>query len=769
MKFTELKPYGRDDVFTLANDVGAFEVDKETGWIRSCRWLEGDIDLFRQTRGGIPGYIGGIRVYDEHDRVWYSDLESEFKVSRMRQKGKEVSFYKQFKKAPFRVKVTFKIDKDCLNWEVEAAKRTGKVVDRSLRVYFFLPLIAGWDVWAPCRHGEKAFDGMTPFEFMYTQIPYVSEQEIVLPMVSHYNRPLRVGYSMVEPIDENVPAAKFVFNNADKCYNWGSMHKDVRDVPVLEAVNYYIGLVGDRKMRTKVMIFLHEGDWRPGLGMVYRRWQEFFDPFNDAIYDREGVFMCGGVQNADQVEEWKRIGLKTLEVHGHFQDYCDYYQEGKDKWFRIGVKETLRRKLMQEKGEENQPGWAKAKENQSKGLPAHAGCMSAEVERWIAGHSDEELAEKIGMPLSELYHTRDDIKRRLKILKDAGISPHWYFNYTDGYRPRVEKEWPDSISRDEDGEPVPSGWYMCHNMNADPQWSFGKFCYESARRIFDEYPMLDGFFLDCFRHYEIDFGHDDGVTVVNGKPCYSMNHSYDDIEKKIKTEIMKPRNLTSFANKPMSIRSMHYCDGQLLEGNGDQYEEKFFWASIANPMFFMWTHGDAVLDENLRRSVLHGCYPRQHDLAEETIAMYQKYLPLYAQFHRRVFCFEPDPLRVPQDSRGKLYTIKDGYVAGIANLHVGDADEVKWAKRPYALFRVAAGHDVKSAGVMYPGDNEMRTVPFKFDGTFIAVPMDQYRNCAVVRLFVGGRSGKDIGPDIFAQRGRMCADPDSAFEDISAR
>ena len=57
----------------------------------------------------------------------------------------------------------------------------------------------------------------------------------------------------------------------------------------------------------------------------------------------------------------------------------------------------------------------------------------------------------------------------------------------------------------------------------------------------------------------------------------------------------------------------------------------------------------------------------------------------------------------------------------------------------------------------------------KADGTFIAVPLDEYRNCAVVRLFVRGRSDREIGPDIFAQRGRMCADPDSAFEDISRR
>lgn len=758
------EPLKKSALWTLSNKVASVDIEKKTGFIRGCRWRGTDIDLFEQVRGGIPGYIGGLRIYDERDRKWYSDYETPFTVSKATMKGKKVSLLKQFKGAPFRIEVIFEMGKDGLRWEVNAEKTKAKVADRSLRIYFNTPLIAGWDVWAPCYFGEVTFDGMTPFEFMYTQIPYVSKQEIVLPMTSHFNRNLDVGYSVVLPIDANVPAAKFAFNNAEKCFNWGSMHKNPADVPVLETITYYIGLVGNRPMHTEAMLLFHEGDWRPGLGTVYRRWKPFFDPFNDAIYDREGVFICGGVQNADNVKQLVDHGVKTMEVHGHFNDYCDYYQDGKDRWLKIGHKEGLRRKLMEKEG----------KDSRAKGAARHqaekATSIEEQVENYLDSHSDQELAEFLGVPKKELFHTRKDIKRRLQKLTDAGIDCHWYFNYTDGYRPRVEKEWPDSISRDEDGNPIPSGWYMCHNMNADPRWSFGKFTYDSAQKIFDEYPMLKGFFLDCFRHYEIDFAHDDGVTVVNGKPAYSMNHSYDDIERLIKTKIMKPRNLTAFANKPMSIRSMRYCDGQLLEGDGDQYEEKFFWACIAMPMFFMWTRTTFELEECLRRAVLHGCFPRNPGkFTRQTAKLYQRYLPLYREFHRRVLCFEPDPMRAPEGSRGKFYTVPDGYIASVVNLSIHDEDKHIYGKKNYALFRVERGHDVSKVGVMLPGDKEMQSVPFKFDGTFIAVPLDRYKNCAVIKLFVTEKTGKKIGKDTFAQRPRMCGDPDSAFEDISVR
>jgi hypothetical protein len=737
------------------------DVERPRGIIRSLYFKKAGVDLFQQLRGGITGYAGRLRIYDEHDERWYDDLKTPFAVAGASKRGRTVRIIRRYRGAPFTVEMVLTMEDDALRWEVLARKNSRRAADRSLRVHFLMPLIAGWDVWAPCKFGETTFDGMTPFEFMYVQAPYVSDQEIVLPMVSHYHRRLGAGLSVVEPIDANVPAAKFVFNNGDKCYNWGTMRKDPAAAPMLEAVNYYIGLVGDRPMKTEVLLLFHEGDWRPGLGKVYRRWREYFDPWNPAIYERQGCFLCAGVDNSDEADRLVAMGLKTMEVHGHFQEYGDYFQAGKDKWRRLSVKEGIYHRMAKER---------RQAERTLLGDRVEPAVTAEQVEEFLGSHTDEDVAAFLGLPGPQaLYHRREDVKRRLERLAEAGIACHWYFNYTDGYRPRAEREWPDSISKDEDGRYVPSGWYMCHNMNADPRWSFGRFCYESARRIFEEYPTLAGLFMDCFRHYEIDFAHDDGVTVVNGKPAYSMNHSYDDIEKLIKEDLMRPRNLTSFANKPVSIRSMRYCDGQLLEGDGDRYEEKFFWASIACPMFYLWGDPNRSVDEFLRRCVLNGAWPTLAARTQENVALYRCYLPLFEQFRRRVFCFEPDPMRPPKHARGKLYTVSDGYVAGIMTEGIDREDRVAWGRTPYALFRVSRGHDVGRAGVMYPGDAEIRPVRFKFDGTFLAVPLAGYKNCAVVKLFVAGASGKAIGPDIFQTRERMCADPESAFEDVSER
>jgi hypothetical protein len=749
MPAIRLQPLDKVETFTLENRDVSIAVERKTGWIRSLVFKAKQVDLFQQLRQGIPGYIGGLKIYDEREEKWFNDLNDPFTVSDVRQRGNRITFTKKFRGAAFKLFVTLLLEQDAFHWEVKAEKNSSHAPDRSLRVHFQWPLIAGWDVWAPAYNGEFAFDGMTSFEYMHIQVPYVSNKEVILPMISHFSKKLDVGFSILEPMDAKVPAAKFQFANGEKCYNWGAMQKDIRAVPVLETVNYYIGLVGKRPMHTKIMMMFHEGDWRPGLGKVFKRWKEFFVPTSDTIYKNEGTFTCESVRTSDELKRCKDFGIKTLEVHGHFEDYCDYYQAGKDSWLT---------------------NWAK------EGYYQKTGCTLTpqQLDAFFATHTDDEICDAMKGQVSldpNVAHRlvrlhRADARARLAKLAKAGIGCYWYFNYTDGYRPRVEKSWPDSIARNENGAYQPSGWFNCHNMNADPRWSFGKHMIRDARRIFETYPALAGFFLDCFRHYEIDFAHDDGVTVVNHKPAYSMNFSYDDVERKIKS-YMIPRKLGSFANKPQSIRSMRWTDGVLLEGDGDFNEEKYFWACISKPLFFMWGSDKKPMDENLRRSVFHGCYPKyafdNKRTYEQNKAHFARYLPLCAQFKRRTFCFERDPMRVPAGSRGKLYTIGNDYIAGIMSEFLTTEDKVKYAKTPYAVFRVARGADVGRVGVMTPGDTKWRIVQHRFDGTFVYVPLDGYKNCAAVRLFVTRNTGRKIGTAQFREGVDYCGDPESSF------
>ena len=761
MKEVLVPKWSKSNSWLLENDDVKLAVEKATGLIRSIVFKRNGKDLFGIRRQNQDAHAGYVQVFDERDDLSYTPLTARFKLASAVKKGNTLTLVRKYVGAPFVLTETLRLDAAGLGWDVRAEKVNKKVRDRSMRVGFNLPLHAGWDVWAPCRDGQFTFDGLDEFNFNYLQITGVSPREIILPAVSHYSKDADCGYTLLDPISARVPAARFRYDNARKLFNWGYNLKPTRKLPTLECLNYYIGLVKDRPMTTRAEVVFHEGDWRPGVGKIYAKYREFFDPDSPVIYDYEGVFNCGGIDTGENPAWWLEYGLKTLEVHGHFSYYSDYFQEGQDRWPTINTLESLRRKWM----------------NEGREPPAQ------EVWDWMNGHTPHEIAVELfgadyqaqGIdPEKRLFHTRARIHDMLTKIRAAGICPFWYFNYTDGFRPKAEERWPDGICRDQDGEPMPSGWHMSHNMNADPSTSWGQFCDRSIRRILEEYPQLVGFFLDCFRHYEIDYAHDDGVTVVDHRPAYSVNLSYDWITSRIKHHM---RELgcdgALFANKPQTVRCMRHVDGVLLEGDGDIREEKFFWACIAKPNFFMWTSNTAGLDENLRRAVLQGCFPRVDKPGkmshEEASALYQKHLPLYEPFRRRVLCFEPDPLRVPRGARGKLYTVHDGYVAGLVTTDIDSATEIRHGRTPYALFRVQRGWDVGKVGVMYPGDKDFRTVEFKFNGTMIAAPLAEYKNCAVVKLFVTGQSGKAIGPERFTGPIDFCGDPENSFQDITKR
>ena len=299
------------------------------------------VDLFQIKRQNIPGYLGYLRVYDQRDGRWYNDLDNPFDLLSQRKRGNEVTFVKRFHNAPFTLAVRLRLDDFGLLWQIEGRKAKPDVADRSLRVGFNLPLQAGWHVWAPCRDGDFVFDGMEDFNFDHLQVSYVSGRDIILPMASHYSRALDAGYSMLLPLDARVPMAAFQFENGDKGFNWGYAEKPPQSLQTLEALNSYIGLVGGRPMKTELLVLFHGGDWRPALEQVYRRYQPFFDPDSPAIYDAEEVFVGGGIQTGNNPKSETDLGGKTLEVHGHFSTYGDYFQEGMDRWLKLNTLEGL--------------------------------------------------------------------------------------------------------------------------------------------------------------------------------------------------------------------------------------------------------------------------------------------------------------------------------------------------------------------------------------------------------------------------------------------
>lgn len=722
------KPLSEVKLLSIENSKARISVDEATGWIRSFVWKDRDVDLFAELRRPIEGYIGGVRIFDELSCKWYDDFDGKFAVKWKAKGGKTpaLCFDKRFRGAPFTVRVTLSLEKSYLTWDAELTQDKGKKGNRQVKVVFFLPLIAGWGFWVPALNNPFIFDGMSSFEYMYNQGPYVGAKEVVVPVVSHYNQQKGVGFTISDYMEKNVPASKFQFANGRTHFNWSQYYSvpNWKDYPYLDVVHSYIGMRGKKPCETGIQIFFHEGDWRPGMGLVVERYKDFFFPPVDAIWERAGVYTCGSVNTAFTVDKDTALGLKYLEVHGHFRWYGEYFCEEEKEWETVGYYEAKR---------------------------------DGNIPR-------ESETEKL---------SQEKIQERLRILKKNGISNHWYLNFSDGLREEMEKRWPESIAKQEDGQYAKSGWKYCHLMNPDPEGKFGRHVLGNALKALKRYPELDGFFLDCFRHFEFDFAHDDGVTLANNKPAYNVSHGLGKFQVEL-GKTLKILDKTCFANKPRTIWTMRAVDGNLLEGQGDEHEAMWFWTCVAKPLFYLWGALDKPVEEYLKRCVILGAWPtlphgnwRSDD---REFAYYRKlyhaYIPLYEHMRKRVVCFEPDPIVFSDGLYGQLFVRPDGAYAGTAMTDWTSIFD-QGGRRvvvPYLAFRLKKADELGDIQVHYAGEAQPRQADYyRTEAGLLVVDMPDFRTAAVVILKKGSKS-KNLGVRKLRDTHDYCGDPTSAFE-----
>lgn len=733
-----LRPLEKIKTWTLSSSAGEVVVERSTGIIRSLAVKRGRklVDLMGQLRQNQVGYMGGLRIYDELDRKWYDDWSGRPRVVRGRLSGDTLTVLKRYPGAPFTVELRLELKGAQLAWEVTC--RQQQKVNRQIRVHLQLPIIAGWSCFTTANtQGDDIyqgpnvpwrFDGMTSFDYYYNQGPYVGNNDIVVPFFCMYDPQQDVGISFGEHLDRNVPASVFRFSNGQRCFNWGLQEKpNLEDYPYFEVVHSHIGMRGTKPCSTGGLIFLHEGDWRPGLGLYYKRFKRWFAPACEKVYEREGVFECGNVFMADRMEDYKDLGGKYLEVHSHFPWYGCYFPEDKQEWYTID-------------------------------------------------HLEREYIPAGRRPRQFRKLSQELIYAKLKALKEGGISSHYYFNYTDGYRDWVEEHFGDSIVKAENGELAPSGWRLCHCMNPDPQASFGKYMVATAKKVLARYgEVLDGFFLDCFRHFEFDFGRDDGVAMVNNKPVSSVNHMLSCVQALV-GRLLRRRGMDCFANKPRTMAVMRDVDAVLLEGSGDASEVKFYYCCIGMPLFYMWTSNIKDQEEFLKRSVILGGWPRDPVLSgtdedqkrrelEKYKELYRKYLPLYRHFSRRVLCFEPDPVTFSDGIYGQVYTRPDGaYVVGVMADWLGVDDQVRRQKAPRVQLRLKNADRIGGVQVHYAGQAEPMDVAPKAAGAELVVDLPELVSAAVV-LCLPGEGGLARGGATKVERKvEGLGDPTVAYE-----
>jgi hypothetical protein len=685
----------RDGRWVLQNTTLAIEVDKESGKIVGVVDRVDGVDFCRPSQGNAE-MIGGLRVADQLVGQTYCDLQTPSTVSLVSSgagpgDSQQIVLSKQFEGAQFSVRITYRMDGQSLMWLAELEKKEG--ADRSVRITFIVP-----------QASRRLWGAMAdPFVDLYPEQPIMLRHGLAHGhAVAHQRRSLPVPIvtfvreerclALALPVEVPNVLVRFM-NNADE-----------EHVNVLNSLGYppeqreyfkvcydFLGLREGKVTRAGVLLSSQRGQWREALGWYADRYPKHFHP-DPKISKHDGVYagtrpMDGGLEEDVVRENMKKRhqrGVKWAELHCHFPRYGLYVNP---------------------------------------------------TEPWRGEHTQTEL-------------TFDMVRQYIRLLHEQDIAVHTYYNIIDGECNYAEREFPESIVRDEEGKMVPA-FRECWLMNADPSTPFGKHSLEQFSKLLDTYPESDAVFFDVYgRHYDIDFGHDDGLTMIHNKPAYCLKFAFARIMERIEP-ILRSRGMVFSANKPEGIETLAGIDCIMGDEGLDQDRlEAFSYYGLFKPIMTLngqiWRDPESTFKTCLRLGMLHndlGDYRYEYadqvtaEMLERNERIRVAYAPLLQYLVGKQWVLQANVLELPSPTRGNIFRIPDDrYVVTMVSDDRTMFEQDGYRENLPVIVRLDDAASIKSAVVHSPDYSPAETAAIARDGDTMTVTVARHRTASVVVL-----------------------------------
>ena len=604
------------ETYTLSNAALEIGVDAATGQIHSMVDRNTGRDCC-QGDGPRFSMIGGVRVKDMLSGQVFDDFHTPCTVKvvdwREGQGGSRLILDKQFQGAGFVIRLDYQMDKTCLQWDAYVRKAGGP--DRQIRFTWLLPL-PYLNLWAPMSDPIVRLRWEEPFQvrhgLSYGRAVQPQHRTALIPMVSLFDRSQSVAYAM--PPDVPNVCVRFMNSAAEDSLFLGNSitQYPIDQRPHFKIVNDFLSLREGKETRFSVLISVHKSQWRDALGWYANRYSPWFQP-DPKIRSQEGVYAISSPWDrhlGDPAQAEQRMagraarGVGWMELHGHFP------------WYGLYVHPT---------------------------------------DNWQGHHEAGPM-------------TFDSVRQYIDLAARHGIALHIYYNIIDGQIPYVTKEFPESIVRDEDGKIVPA-FTDCYLMIADLSLPFGRHCLEQFQKLLATYPNIHGVFFDVYgRHYNLDFGHDDGLTMVHNKPAYCLKFAFQRLMEKI-DPLMRQKGLVFSANKPEGIELMRGIDYIMADEGADEDRlQAMQYYGVFKPIIIL--DGGIVMrvEEDFKKCLRLGMIYNDLDpdrelkgkeftpeMKEKAVKALKAYGPLFPLLKGKTWVLKGDPLELPEAVRGNIF------------------------------------------------------------------------------------------------------------------
>lgn len=604
----------------------------EHGWRIRAGGLE--LNINRKT-----GCLSRLAILRDKEHVWTEHagdvtvrddrLEKTFgarhldKIS-FDENDRALSVRKTFRGAPWQLTETYRLEDDALAWDATVTLDAGDY--RSCEIVYAFP----WHLPLHPMRWWAATEGMpsAPHRFAGISLEY---GEIcagsLIPALVCYRPDLGFGLTLAMPFDFQTPRFRFLSGYRD------------RD---LAASFDWLALAPGKSARASLLLRGCEPDWRPALGWLYERYEEYFEPRSTLIHNLWGGHISGTFDvPLDEAKKMVALGLKWHEVHAHFPAYGNYHPEG---------------------------------------MPS-----------WRSGHDRK----------NETLITVDMVRRTIRNLHEAGAAALLYMQLSgDGDEKLLDPKFQGDRIRDWHGDLWPA-WPGTVLMNSDPSLAFGKDMTRQIDGIVQRYPEMDGIFVDQPCYSFLDTAHDDGITAVNNRPCHLTSWNFIPHLEHL-SRLLHPQKAI-IGNGPFAIWQMKYMDGVMSEGLEWLSEKLQYYTIGQKPLFYLeYDISDRRIERMFQHAMLFGAGFASYPQARASKDLYDKYIPMLERLYRRRWVFDPDPLQLPSTFKGNLFRSERGTL--IASL-VSDLQRLpgRSAGKATVAVRARGVEQVKQATLYMPG------------------------------------------------------------------
>jgi hypothetical protein len=402
---------------------------------------------------------------------------------------------------------------------------------------------------------------------------------------------------------------------------------------------------------TQLFLDLHQPDWRPGLDYVRTKYPDHFYVHDATAVRINGPFLWSPTAPEEQVRQWRQQGVRWVEVHFTYPFLGKYFPD-QSAWTPA-----------------LDDHWAWEKMSSPPGV-----LLPQTPFKVIRNYLEKRLTP---------WENREKVDSFIHLLHRYNIKALMYWQPSECWDRYAAGRFMNDAVLNADGNHVPA-WYEDVVLEPRPGSKWAEYVEQQFKSLLAFYPEADGIFEDQSHYDLLDYAHDDGFSIHDGKPAYRMGYAICLLASRL-SKYAHSLGKVVWWNGPYQIELGSIGDGHLAEGSSEYIQ----WLGIGNspitsgawyPGLYdrMLLIGSQIASPSLTPISFPYRYsheiPANAQIPAEELRDFDHYEPLFDQIREREWVLTPNAVEVPKGFEANIFRQPNGnYVVPVVTSWGGES------------------------------------------------------------------------------------------------